>query len=208
MENGMGVLSREEIAAFEALGTGQVCDAMETIGLRRSVILGLRFVAPEDAVLVGVACTARQAPKREPATKEQRLVTHDKLTTELGVAGQVVCLEVSAPMQTGTWGDMLNRNCQQRGIRGLLTNGNIRDARATRRAGFPVFCGGFSPIKSQWDMETVGLNQPITIGMVQIRPGDVVFGDEDGVLVIPFDRRTAVLDLALDIQRKERAALG
>jgi regulator of RNase E activity RraA len=74
--------------------------------------------------------------------------------------------------------------------------------------GFPVFCRGVSPVKSMWDLETVAVNEPVTIGGTQVRPGDLLFGDEDGVLVFPFDSRAAVLARAKEIWEREDVRRG
>lgn len=199
------MLQTDEIAAFKSLGTGQVSDAMEMLGLRRAVISGFRFVAPPDTNMVGTALTIRQAPKHHPAEKSERLVKHGEVAASMAKAGEVIVIDACGRTDIGTWGENHSTRCLSRGVAGLLVSGCIRDAASIRKFGFPVFCLGFSPIKSQWDLETVAINETVTIADVQIRPGDIIFGDEDGVLVIPFDVRAEVLAKATDIRRREEA---
>ena len=69
--------------------------------------------------------------------------------------------------------------------------------------GFPVLCRGFSPVTSRWDLETVAMNEPLTVSGVQICPGDIIYGDADAVIVILRARAEEVLDRALEIHRDE-----
>ncbi|MDP1968958.1 MAG: 4-hydroxy-4-methyl-2-oxoglutarate aldolase, partial [Burkholderiaceae bacterium] len=71
---------------------------------------------------------------------------------------------------------------------------------------FPAFCRGFTPLKSQWDYETVAVNEPVMIGRVQVRPGDLIVADEDGVIVVPSSHTPQVLELALSIEKEEKNA--
>ena len=91
---------------------------------------------------------------------------------------------------------------------GLVIDGSIRDVEAIRKMGFPVFCRGFSPVKSQWDLETLSLSQPVIIGGIQVRPGDILFGDETGILVIPPDRGQEVLSKARQILAEEEKVIS
>ena len=91
---------------------------------------------------------------------------------------------------------------------GLVIDGSIRDVEAIRKMGFPVFCRGFSPVKSQWDLETLSLNQPVMIGGIQVRPGDILFGDETGILVVPPERKQEVLSKATEILAGEEKIIS
>jgi regulator of RNase E activity RraA len=199
----MGGLSRTEIDELAGVVTGNISDAMELLGIRRTVIVGFRFVAPVDTVVVGTAFTVRQAPKHHPAEKSERLVRHGEVADKLAEPGQVVVLDAGARMDVASWGENHSISCHTRGVSGLLINGCVRDASGIRTLGFPVFCLGFSPVKSQWDLETIAFNERVTIGSVQIRPGDIIFGDEDGVIVIPPEVKEEVFAKAKEIREKE-----
>lgn len=196
-------LNKSEIAQFNGLGTGQISDAMELMGIRRSVIVGFTFVAAADTLMVGTAFTVLQAPKHHPSDRSERLVRHGEVSDGLAAPGQVVVIDAGGRLDVASWGENHSIACHRRGVSGLLINGCVRDAAGIRTLGFTVFCLGFSPIKSQWDLETVAFNQPVTIGGVQIRPDDVVVGDEDGVIVIPQEAREAVVGKAQEIRAKE-----
>lgn len=200
-------ISQEEREQFRRIVAGNVSDAMELLGLRRAVIPGLRFVAPPDTIVVGTAFTVRQAPKHHPSEKFERLVRHGDAANELAQPGQVIVIDAGGRLDIGSWGENHSIACHSRGVAGLLVNGSVRDVSGIRKLGFPVFCLGFSPVKSQWDLETAAFNEPVVFGTTQIRPGDLIFGDEDGVIVIPFEAKSDVLQKALEIRRKEESGI-
>ena len=82
-------------------------------------------------------------------------------------------------------------------------NGATRDAHEIKSLDFPVFCKGVSPVKSQWDLETISHNQPINLDGVQIRAGDIVFGDETGIIIVPPEMQNQILDAAQRVREKE-----
>jgi regulator of RNase E activity RraA len=62
---------------------------------------------------------------------------------------------------------------------------------------------GLTPVKSQWDLKTASINEPVMLGSVQVNPGDIVFADETGIVVIPDAQKTAVLLKANKIREAE-----
>ena len=193
---------------FKTLSSGNICDAMESLGLRRSVIHGFTFIAPPESIMVGPALTVRQIPKHGSAQKTTKLVRHDEISRQIAQEGDVVVIDVGGIRDVCSWGEIHSLRCQKRGVAGLVIDGSIRDVEAIRKMGFPVFCRGFSPVKSQWDLETLSLNQPVIIGGIQVRPGDILFGDETGILVIPPDRGQEVLSKARQIRDGEEKILS
>jgi regulator of RNase E activity RraA len=202
------MLTTEEIEGFKRLGSGHVCDAMEYLGIRRAVIHGFRFIGPEGGNLVGTAVTVRQAPKNADSKPTESKVRHGSVVTTIAKPGDVVVVDNGGRLDVGTWGENHCLRARDRGLAGALVDGCTRDGAAIKRMGFPVFCRGVSPVKSLWDLETVAVNEPVTIGGTQVRPGDLIFGDEDGVLVFPFDARAAVLARAKEIWEGEDVRRG
>jgi regulator of RNase E activity RraA len=98
--------------------------------------------------------------------------------TDYAVAGGNVCLVA-----------------QRHGIAGFVVDGVIRDVAEAREARFPVFARGVIPIPGAKDAVGV-LNGPVRCGGVDVRPGDVVVADEEGIVVVPADRAAALLKAA------------
>ena len=83
------------------------------------------------------------------------------------------------------WGELLTTASKARGAVGCVTDGLIRDVRHIRALGFPVFHGGIGPLDSKGRARMVEMDTPVECAGVQVRTGDFVFGDVDGVVVIP-----------------------
>ncbi len=102
----------------------------------------------------------------------------------LAKPGDVLVVSAGDRPEQGGFGEVLATACMAKGIAGLVTDAGVRDGPAVRARGFNVFCYGLcmkGTVK-----ETLGaINQPITIGGVHIRPGDIVSADDDGVVVVP-----------------------
>ena len=104
-----------------------------------------------------------------------------------------------------------------RGAAGALMDGCTRDVKAIRAMGFSVFHGGIAPLDSKGRGRIMALDVPIECAGVKVSPGDLVFGDADGVVVIPKRVEAEVLRLAFqkatgekntlrDLQRGDRLA--
>jgi regulator of RNase E activity RraA len=181
---------RERLAAA---GTSGLSDAMERLGLPRSVIVGFRCSHEGSAPAVGTALTLRQVPKHNSSPRDQRLVRHGEVSAELAQAGDFVVIDAGGRTDIAGWGGNHSQRCHDRGVGGVLVNGATRDVGAIRRIGLPVFHLGASPIASRWDQETAEINGPVVVGGVQIRQGDILVGDEDGLVVIDPDQLETIL---------------
>jgi 4-hydroxy-4-methyl-2-oxoglutarate aldolase len=107
--------------------------------------------------------------------------------------GAVLVVDVGPGQEYGYWGEILAEAAMARGLRGLVTNGQVRDVTELRTLGFPVFAVGACIRGTGKDPDSPGrLGAPVTLGDVEIAAGDLVVGDTDGVVVVPVDqlRRT------------------
>lgn len=196
------MLSEDQRHLWERIGTAATCDAMELLGMTRAVIHGLRGISP-GAVAAGTACTIRQLPKHGTSARTARLVRHYEVSHEIAQAGDVVVMDTSGYLDSASWGENHSRSCMERGVAGLVSNGCVRDVSRIRKAGFAAFCAAASPVKSQWDLETVSINEPIQIRGVQVRPGDLVVADEDGIVIVPIEAAKRVQEQALQVVEDE-----
>ncbi len=95
-------------------------------------------------------------------------------------------------------GELSVTSLKARGVAGCVLDGDCRDVRFILEEGFPVFCGHVTPEDSTWRWELEATQVPITVGTVQIEPGDWVVGDDDGVVVVPHALAESVLEEAED----------
>jgi 4-hydroxy-4-methyl-2-oxoglutarate aldolase len=124
--------------------------------------------------LCGPAFTVRCAPR-------------DNIMLQVAIAcaqpGDVIVVSAGEYAEAGSFGDVLANACIAKGIGGLVTDTGVRDTRELRELGFPVF--SFSVSVKGTVKETIGpLAEPVLIGGEIVRPGDVVRGDADGVVVV------------------------
>jgi len=102
------------------------------------------------------------------------------------------------------WGELMSTRARKLGSPGAVLNGYVRDTKAILSMGFPTFCFGSYGQDSAPRHKIVDFRIPVEIGSVRIRPGDILFGDIDGVLLVPAEAETEVFARALDKARGEK----
>lgn len=127
------------------------------------------------------------------------LITHQALY--LAEAGDVLVIDAKAYMDRSVWGGVQNLVATKRSFMAIVIDGVIRDSQEIRGSGLPVFCRGAIPAGP---FKEIGgnLNVPISCGGVPVKPGDIIIGDDDGVVVVPQEQAAKVLKRA-----KEKIAL-
>jgi len=196
-------LTDRERADLEAMSSGQISDAMEALNLRRSVITGFTMLAPHGSRIVGPAVTLRQIPKNADDARESRLTRHQEVSRKIAKKGDIVVVDNGGRLDTATWGEFHGFACKQNGVAGAIIDGATRDGPEIRASGFPTFVRGMTPVTSKWDLKTASINEPVMLGPVQVNPGDIVFADETGVVVIPVAKMAVVLRKAIEIREAE-----
>jgi len=104
-------------------------------------------------------------------------------------------------------GELFATEARRRGVAGIVIDGLCRDVHGLRRLGLPVFARGTTP-RSGSTVARTPLRAPVHCGGVAVAAGDVVFGDDDGVVIAAPERIAAALDAAEGIARAERAVLA
>jgi 4-hydroxy-4-methyl-2-oxoglutarate aldolase len=105
------------------------------------------------------------------------------------------------------FGELFATEARRRGLAGIVADGLCRDLRGLRQIGLPVFARGTTP-RSGTTVSRAALGQTIFCGGVEVSPGDLVFGDDDGLLVASAERIAAALATAEAIARSERSILA
>jgi 4-hydroxy-4-methyl-2-oxoglutarate aldolase len=104
------------------------------------------------------------------------------------------------------YGELFATEARRRGLAGIVTDGFCRDLRGLRSIGLPVFARGTTP-RSGTTVSRAALGEPISCGGVEVVSGDIVFADDDGVMIAPAARMQAALETGELIGRAERAIL-
>ncbi len=178
--------------------SGILYDVLREMGHTRCVLPPEIRPLDESKILAGPAFTVR-------GRMEDGLSGHETLLrwTEFlsaAPAGHVVVTRSNDPTRA-MMGELSAETLTFRGVRGFLSDGACRDTGFILDIGFPVFCAGRTPrdVVGGWVPEA--FDEPVTIGDVIVRPGDYIFGDRDGALVIP----AAVVD---DVVSRAETLIG
>jgi len=99
--------------------------------------------------------------------------------------GHVIVAQCNAPELSAFWGGLLTNAAIGRKVSGIVTDGGARDYNEIMELSFPVFCRGLSPYDSLGRMDAKECDVPVECGGIRVVPGDLVFGDVDGVVVVP-----------------------
>lgn len=189
---------------LEKLYTGLICDVLDDkLGFKDNVYIMEYKIRPlfPNIKLVGRAATALSVPvykePDEPYKNELDFIESLK-------PGDVVVATQSGAMTAGLWGALLSTGARYKGAKGAIIDGISRDTREIKEMIFPLFIKGIAPGDSKGRIEIINFDQPIKCGGVWVNPGDVVFGDDDGVVVIPQDIVAEVVNLAEEKFEKEK----
>lgn len=190
------------IDSYIQFPTGNISDAMDSLGLARSAILGLSPLNANQPPAAGFAFTIRQIRRRTP-WDGKNLARQGAIIDSQVQAGDLLVIDMGDIQDVCTGGAILALRAQMRGVTGEITNGCLRDAEEIAGLNFPVLCGGTSPVKSAYDIETEGVNVPVSIRNVQIMPGDLILIDRTGAIAVPAEHLKPVLEAAGKIAAKE-----
>lgn len=112
--------------------------------------------------------------------------------------GDVLVLGCGGSSRIAPWGGLLSTATHARGAAGCITDGLVRDILEIRALQLPVFHGGIGPLDSKGRGQIQAIDVPVRCGGVRVAPGDLVFGDADGVVVVPQAVEAVVLKAAFD----------
>jgi regulator of RNase E activity RraA len=117
--------------------------------------------------------------------------------------GQVALVAASGSTRAALWGELFSTATRARGARGVIIDGLCRDVRLIQEMRFPVFATGLNPLDSMGRTAAIAYNCPVESGDALIRPGDILFGDQDGIVVVPKDVEKDVITKAFEKMEKE-----
>lgn len=120
--------------------------------------------------------------------------------------GEVVVVSTQQSKQNAPWGELLSTAAKARGARGAVIDGLVRDVRRIESLNFPVIAAGIKPVDSMGRGVVTAYNVPVECGEVLVNPGDLIFADLDGVVVIPAACVDEVVRLALDKASRENSS--
>jgi 4-hydroxy-4-methyl-2-oxoglutarate aldolase len=191
----MGDLYDRYASHAPILSSAVLADVLDGLGHRTSALPPhLRPLRPGWKVFGRAATLVAEAVDDEP---EQPYAVELECI-DLLRPGDVLVAATGDDRSSALWGELLSTASRAHGAVGVVTDGLTRDAEKILAMDFPVFAAGFSPLDSRGRLDGVRHGVPVRIGACTIRPGDWVFGDMDGVVVVPAGLAERALPLALE----------
>ena len=185
-------------AQWRALSAAILSDVMDSLGLERRAMRPFMRPVDETRILVGRARTGLYMPNYALREGENPYEVEIALVDDLK-PGEVVVLACNGPTERiAPWGELLTTASIARGSAGCVTDGLVRDVRQIRELAFPVFHGGIGPLDTKGRARMVDRDIRVECAGVSIDPGDIVFGDVDGVVVVPRAHEHEVISRALE----------
>jgi len=177
-----------------AQDTATLSDALDRLGILGQCAL----IRPCDRTfrMAGRAFTILYGPAGKPAG------TVGDYIDDVPVGG-VVVLDNGGREDATVWGDILTEIAHRRGVAGTVIDGINRDVALCLSLGYPVYSRGTWMRTGKDRVQVEGINVNVTIGGARVRPGDLLRGDADGVVVIPQEHEEAVLSAAEEIAAAE-----
>jgi regulator of RNase E activity RraA len=182
---------------WERLFAAVLSDALDAVGCRTQAMSPHIRPLDDRLRLCGRARTglyvedAGVAPDANPYELEIAIV--DDLRP-----GDVAVFACGGSDKIAPWGSLLSTATRARGAAGCVTDGFVRDIQEIRRMRLPVFHGGIAPLDSRGRGHVAQIDVPVMCGGVEVSPGDLVFGDADGVVVVPRAIEAEVLRVAFE----------
>lgn len=122
--------------------------------------------------------------------------------------GQVIVIDNAGRDNCTVWGDIMAKTAKKMGVAGTVIDGVCRDLPALIECGYPVFSKGYYMRTGKDRVYVDAVNVPVTLSDIQVRPSDIVIGDDTGVVVVPDSVAGRVAEIAENIDAKEQEILS
>ncbi len=185
------LMTAGELAAWREIPTAAICDSLDQVtGLCAEIkplAPGMRFA--------GQALTVRTIPGSNAAI-------------HYGMAaawpGAALIVDAGGRLDCAVWGGVLNMSAEAKGVVGLVIDGAVRDCADLRAGGLAVFARGIVP-NGPGKEPGGGVNLAIRCGGIAVNPGDLIVGDDDGVVVVAPDRMEGLMERCRARMEEKRA---
>lgn len=185
--------------------SAMVSDSLDLFGVRENVMRADLMPLERSMKIVGIAATAEFAPDPVFDEFDPYADAIDYLDTL--AAGEVAVIATGGNSISAFWGELFSTAAMGRGVRGVIVDGPLRDTAQILTINFPAFGVGRRPIDYKGRMKLISTRSNIECSGVQISNGDYIFGDCDGVVVVPFRVAEEVFAAANERARGEKAVL-
>ena len=205
-------LPPERLAQLRSYSSPTIANAIETFNLRPRTAgfmsSQIRCIFPELGTMVGYAFTATIRASTPPPPESAALRPASWRALEEVPAPRIVVIQdLDDPPGVGAfWGDVQSNIHRALGCVGTVTNGSVRDLDEVRALGFHFFAGSVSVSHAYVHLVEIGI--PVRVGGLSVRPGDLLHGDQHGVISIPLEIAERISEGVEQVDRVERPLIS
>ncbi len=212
-------ISQDILERYRKVTVATVYGGVRRLGYEPCFMRGVQNFTPGQK-LVGRARTLRFVPPRPDIMKEVHKGEDSPEYHAMGACGpgDVLVCDAMGKRYAAIGGDVKLLQLQMNGAEGVVTDGGIRDLEIVRGYGLKVFAGDRTPMGGAGEIDPYEANVTIQCGGVAVRPGDLIVGDDDGVVVVPkhvarevlewVEEHEAVEEYIKGLIQKEKVAPG
>jgi regulator of RNase E activity RraA len=197
-------IPQDIVRAYRYVSVPNVSDAMDKLGITGHP-MGVYRLWDACPKIVGTACTMKLVPVSE-STESPVIGTLEAIVA--GCVGDVLVIDGGASTAFNLMGGVAGSTAVQRGLVGCVADGLVRDIDEYKMLGFPVFARGPIQTSVRNRCGYAGRGMDVTIGGVTVREGDLMVGDENGLLVVPKEHIVEVLRIAQTLKGIEDSVIA
>lgn len=190
---------KDLIQALKKMDTASISDAMDKLGIPCG-LLGIQAVV-EGNKICGDAFTVHYIPCGMGKGNVGDFIDDVK-------PGQIVVIDNGGRNYCTVWGDIMTYTAKTKGIEGTLIDGVCRDVNGIKELNYGIYTKGKYMVTGKERVTVDAVNIPVAISGVQVRPGDIILGDDSGALVIPQEKAEEVLEVAQHIEEVEQKIIA
>ena len=197
-------ISRETIDLLLIPSTATLTSVLRQHGITQTFMHGVAPLRP-NMKMAGPAFTLRYLPMREdldPGTVDN-LKDVQRVGIEQINEGEVFVIDARGDTRAGTMGSILATRLHCRGAAGIVTDGAYRDSPVIAELGIAAYAAAMNAHTNKTIHHPSEIQVPIACGDVAVYPGDIIVGDEEGVVVVPAHLAEQVAQTAAEMEEKE-----
>tara|TARA_B100001971_G_C18084784_1_gene480256 strand:+ start:220 stop:873 length:654 start_codon:yes stop_codon:yes gene_type:complete len=174
------------IREFSALSSSIISDIMDDLDIAHNII-NIKTIVLEKTIC-GRAVTVTAEPTNEKLSTSHIIEAIDK-----GKENDILFINAPNVKRGCVVGEMLSTAAKRNNMSGIIVNGGVRDIESIKKLSFPVYSRYVSNEGPMGRITTTGYQNPIKIGDVNMKPNDIIFADDDGIVVIPQEKTELIL---------------
>ena len=199
----MATVDSRVISQFLNVNASNVSDALDRLGIEGAP-QGILPIFPTTRIC-GPAATLKLVP---PGQGSESTVSGTLRAIMKGGAGAVLCVDASENPKVNSVGGVAGATAKHLGLVGAVTDGVVRDVDEYQQYGLPVYARGIAQQSVRGRSSCAGYGIEVKLGGVRVRPGDYIFADQNGTVVIPMERVNDVLAFAIKLKSIEERVIA